>query len=78
MSDEDKMIKKLEEHRDTIELFIEIGKIHGIDVRATTGNDSRGDFMYPLEKEAEYIKGIDEYLLHKKYRMEEGNDDEGD
>lgn len=68
MEDEDKQIKKLEEHRDAKKLIVEIGKLHGIEVIATEGNDSNGDFTYPLEKEDDLITAIDKYLGHRKYR----------
>lgn len=67
MSDEDKMIKKLQEHRDLKKMIVEIGKICGIPVTETEGNDSRGDFSYPSEKKEELIKAIDEYIGHHKY-----------
>lgn len=67
MTDEDKMIKKLEEHRDTKKLVVEIGMLNDIDVVETEGNDPKGDFFYPLDKEDELIKAIDEYLGHHKY-----------
>ncbi|WP_336164625.1 hypothetical protein [Fusobacterium polymorphum] len=67
MSDEDKMIKKLQEHRDLKKMIVEIGKICGIPVTETEGNDSRGDFSYPSEKREEFIKAIDEYIGDHKY-----------
>lgn len=76
MADEDKMIKKLEEHRDTIKLIVEIGKLNDIDVIPTEGNDSRGDFIYPKEKEGELVKEIDKYLGKYKYKKEEDNNNE--
>lgn len=71
MADEDKMIKKLEEHRDAIKLVVEIGELKGINVMPTEGNDSKGDFKYPIERETELIEAIDEYLGHRKYRKKE-------
>ena len=46
MHDEDKMIKKLEEHRDLKLLIIEIAEANGITVTATENNDSSCDFVY--------------------------------
>lgn len=71
MLDEDKMIKKLEEHRDAIKFIVEIGELKGINVKPTQGNDSKGDFIYPLDKEKELIEAIDEYLEHRKYRKKD-------
>lgn len=73
MSDEDKMIKKLEEHRDAKKLVVEIGALKGIEVIETEGNDPKGDFVYPLEMEAELIEAIDEYLGHRKYKKKDGD-----
>lgn len=71
MTDEDRMIKKLEEHRDAKKLIIEIGKLEGIEVIETKGNDANGDFYYPKDKESKLIKAIDIYLGHRKYIKEE-------
>lgn len=71
MADEDKMIKKLEEHRDAIKFVVEIGELKGINVKPTKGNDSKGDFIYPLDREKELIEAIDEYIGHHKYRKKE-------
>lgn len=67
MSDESKMIKKLQEHLNTKLLIKEIGKKKGIEITETEGNDPRGDFQYPKDKEKELIEAIDEYLLEYKY-----------
>lgn len=67
MTDEDKMIQKLEQHRDIIRLVEEIGALNGIEVIPTEGNNPKGDFIYPLEKQNELIGAIDEYLGHCKY-----------
>lgn len=67
MADEDKMIKKLEEHRDAIKLVVEVGALKGINVIPTEGNNPKGDFLYPVEKQNELIEAIDEYLGHRKY-----------
>lgn len=68
MTDEDKMIKKLEEHRDTIQLIVKIGKRKGIDIVPTQGNDPRGDFKYPKDEEGKLIEAIDEVLGHRKHK----------
>lgn len=67
MTDEDKMIKKLEEHRDAIKFVVEVGKLNDIYIKPTEGNDSKGDFEYPLDREKDLIEAIDEYLGHHKY-----------
>jgi len=72
MADEDKMIKKLVEHRDAIKFVVEVGELKGINVKPTEGNDSKGDFIYPLDREKELIEAIDEYLGHRKYRKKDG------
>lgn len=71
-TDEDKMIKKLEEHRDTIKLVEDIGKLHGIQIKATTDNESKGDFIYPKNREKDLIQLLDKYL--GKYRYAKDND----
>lgn len=60
------MIKKLEEHRDTIQLVVQIGAIHGIPVVPTTNNDERGDFSYPKERKEDLLRALDDYI--GKYR----------
>lgn len=71
MDDEDKMIKKLEEHRDAKNLIIEIGEINGIKVEPTEKNDPKGDFKYLKKDEQKLINAIDVYLGHRKYKKEE-------
>ncbi|MBS7527224.1 hypothetical protein KHM83_11080 [Fusibacter paucivorans] len=75
MTDEDKMIKKLEEHRDGIKLIVEIGELNDVEVVPTTGNDSSGDFTYPLEDEEKLINAIDKYLGHRKYIREKADEE---
>lgn len=70
-TDEDKMIKKLEEHRDTIKMVEEIGKLHDIDIQATANNDSSGDFTYPKDKEDDLIKALDKHIGKYKYIQKE-------
>ena len=73
-TDEDKMIKKLEEHRDTIKMVVEIGKLNGIQVKPTINNNSNGDFIYPKDKEEELLKALDKYI--GKYKHKNGDKDE--
>lgn len=67
MSDESKMIRKLQEHLNVKILIKQIGKKKGIEITETEGNDPRGDFRYPKDKEEELIEGVDEYLLEYKH-----------
>ena len=66
MHDEDKMIKKLEEHRDLKLLIIEIAEANGITVTATENNDSSGDFVYNADKQDLLIQALDKYIGDKK------------
>ena len=59
MHDEDKMIKKLEEHRDLKLLIIEIAEANGITVTATENNDSSGDFVYNADEQDLLIQALD-------------------
>ncbi len=68
LHDEDRQIKKLEEHRDLKKLFLEIGQLNGIEVKPTTNNDKDGDFVYPSDQHETYIEGLDVYLAHKKVK----------
>ena len=67
MEDEDRMIKKLEEHRDFKLMVIEIGMHNNIDIRATEKNDPNGDFVYDKTQEKDLISALDEYIGDKKY-----------
>ncbi|MBW9398343.1 hypothetical protein FHC51_00550 [Leclercia sp. EC_58] len=67
MTDEDKMIKKLEEHRDATKLVVEIARLHDIIVIPSVNNDPRGDFEYPSNKKEELIKALDKYIGKYKY-----------
>jgi hypothetical protein len=67
LSDEDKMIKKWEEHRDAKNMVIEIGKLNNICVTPTTGNDENGDFFYDEDQHDKLIKCLDEHLGDYKY-----------
>lgn len=73
-TDEDKMIKKLEEHRDTTKLVVEIAKLHGITVTPSINNDPRGDFEYPQDRKDELINALDRYI--GKYKYTKGKNDE--
>ena len=66
MHDEDKMIKKLEEHRDLKLLIIEIAEANGITVTATENNDSSGDFLYNTDEQDMLIQALDKYIGDKK------------
>lgn len=66
MHDEDKMIKKLEEHRDLKLLIIEIAEANGITVTATENNDSSGDFVYNADEQDLLIQALDKYIGNKK------------
>ena len=66
MHDEDKMIKKLEEHRDLKLLIIEIAEANGITVTATENNDSSGDFVYNADEQDLLIQALDKYIGDKK------------
>jgi len=72
-TDEDKMIKKLEEHRDATKLVVEIAKLHNITVTPSVGNDSRGDFEYPKDKKEDLIKALDKYIGKYKYTKEKSD-----
>lgn len=71
ISDEDKMIKKLKEHRDTKNMVIEIGRANGIIVTSTDNNDPKGDFYYDSEDHDRLVECLDEYLLEYKYVKEQ-------
>lgn len=66
MTDEDKMIEKLEAHRDICGLITSIGQLVDIDVQRTTGNDSNGDIVYPKDDEKRLINKIDKILPGKR------------
>ena len=72
-TDEDKMIKKLEEHRDATKLVVEIAKLHGITVTPSINNDPRGDFEYPQDKKDDLINALDKYI--GKYKYTKGKSD---
>lgn len=72
MSDENRMINKLVEHRELKYLVRDIGKLNNINVEETVGNDTKGDFYYPLDKEEKLLASIDEFLGHRKHIKKEG------
>ena len=57
-TDEDKMINRLEAHRDFITWFIKILKAEGITCERTTGNDSHGDILYYRPEDEQKVKEI--------------------
>ena len=68
MEDEDRMIAKLEEHREIKLMVKEIGELYGIEVTSTVDNDPNGDFLYPEEQERQLIDALDRFLGHRKHR----------
>lgn len=73
LTDEDKMIKKLEEHRDATKFVVEIAKLHDITVTPSVDGDPRGDFEYPKDKKEELIRALDKYIGKYKYTKGESN-----
>lgn len=73
-TDEDKMIKKLEEHRDATKLVVEIAKLHDIEITPSINNDPRGDFEYPQNKKYELINALDKYIGKYKYTKDENDE----
>ena len=69
-TDEDKMIKKLQEHRDATKLVVEIAKLNDIKVIPTVDNDPRGDFKYPKDRKHDLVKALDKYIGRYKYTKE--------
>jgi hypothetical protein len=57
-TDEDRMINRLEAHRDFITWVIKKLKAEGIDCKRTTGNDSRGDILYYKPEDEPRVKEI--------------------
>lgn len=68
MTDEDKMIQKLKQHRDIIKAVITIAYNAGIDVKATMGNNSNGDLVYDKKDNDRLVEAIDKYLDHRKVK----------
>ena len=73
-TDEDRMIKKLEEHRDVTKLVVEIAKLHGITVTPSKNNDPRGDFEYPQDRKNELINALDKYIGKYKYTRDQNDE----
>lgn len=73
-TDEDKMIKKLEEHRDATKLVVEIARLYDILVTPTVNGDPRGDFEYPYDKKDKLISALDKYIGKYKHIQENSND----
>ncbi len=57
-TDEDKMINRLEAHRDFITWFIKRLKTEGIPCERTTENDSQGDILYYRTEDEQRVKEI--------------------
>lgn len=57
-TDEDKMINRLEAHRDFITWVIKRLKEEGISCERTTGNDSGGDILYYNSEDEPKVKEI--------------------
>jgi len=57
-TDEDRMINRLEAHRDFITWVIKRLKAEGIDCKRTTGNDSGGDILYYKAEDEPRVKEI--------------------
>ncbi len=70
MTDEDKMIRKLTEHRNVIDLVEKLGKLNNIDVQRTVNNDPNGDFKYPKEQEDALIAELDKLFPGKRDKYE--------
>lgn len=75
MSDEDKMIKKLEEHKNAKKMIVEIGAANGIKVIETENNNPNGDFMYEEKDHKKLVQAIDEYLHEYKYEKDIESDE---
>lgn len=57
-TDEDRMIKKLQIHRDLIGGIIKKLKKAGIEAKRTTGNDSSGDILIVNESDVPKVQEI--------------------
>lgn len=68
MKDEDKKIQKLVEHRDIVDLAVEVGEVNNINVERTEGDDPRGDFRFPSNQTQELIDAFDKYLPGKRVK----------
>ncbi|GAB4462276.1 MAG: hypothetical protein OHK0037_12920 [Elainellaceae cyanobacterium] len=57
-TDEDRMIARLEAHRDLITWVIEQLRAEGISCDRTIGNDSHGDILYYHAEDESKVKAI--------------------
>lgn len=57
-TDEDRMMNRLEAHRDFITWLIKKLQAKGIDCERTTGNDPGGDILYYNSGDEEKVKEI--------------------
>ncbi|MEB3885504.1 hypothetical protein [Lyngbya sp. CCY1209] len=57
-TDEDRMMNRLEAHRDFITWLIKKLKAEGIECDRTTGNDPNGDILYYNPEDEEKVKKI--------------------
>jgi predicted transcriptional regulator len=57
-TDEDKMIERLEAHRDFITWVIDKLEAEGISCKRTTGNDAGGDILYYNPEDESKVKEI--------------------
>lgn len=64
IKDEDKMIKKLEEHRDLVDLAVAVGKKECIHVERTKNNNPKGDFW--TNNLPKLVAALDNILPGKK------------
>ena len=62
IKDENRMIEKLEEHRDLVDLVERIGIQNGVDARRTVKNNPNGDIVFPAHQTKEFIKILGRYF----------------
>jgi hypothetical protein len=65
--EEDLMRKKLEEHRNVIDVVLLIGKKEGIKIKRTSKFHPKGDFSYEEEDHDKVVNAIDKYLGEYKW-----------
>lgn len=68
-TDEDKMIKHYENHRDFITRVIKKLEEEEISCKRTTGNDSNGDILYYKDEDEPKVKEIVRQI-HAKFNPE--------
>lgn len=66
ITDEEKMINKLEEHKRLVDLVQAAGRKCGVSVERTEGNDPRGDFRYPAGDQEKLVKELDRFFKDNK------------